>query len=189
MWECRENKIHLLYLPAHSSHLLQPLDLAAFSVLKSRYRQEISALSALDDAAPVKKEHFVTCYNKAREDSFNERVIRASWKAAGLVPYRPSLVLNSSQISGRPSTPPPADQGRATLEAVFETPRSAQHLSRVQKRLLESENLSRSTRLVLSKAAKAIALTNARSAGLQAENQRLKYLLDSTKSTQLRKRV
>jgi len=38
MWECRENKIHLLYLPAHSSHLLQPLDLAAFSVLKSRYR-------------------------------------------------------------------------------------------------------------------------------------------------------
>jgi len=78
MWECRENKIHLLYLPAHLLHLLQPLDLAAFLVLKLRYRQEISALSALNNAALVKKEHFVICYNKAREESFNKRVIRAS---------------------------------------------------------------------------------------------------------------
>ena len=78
MWECRENKIHLLYLPAHSSHLLQPLDLAAFSVLKSRYRQEISALSALDNVVLVKKERFVICFNKAQEESFNKRVIRAS---------------------------------------------------------------------------------------------------------------
>ena len=125
MWECRENKIHLLYLPAHLLHLLQPLDLAAFLVLKLRYRQEISALSALDDAALVKKERFVICYNKAREESFNKRVIRASWKAAGLVPYRPSLVLNSSQISRRLSTPPLANQRRATLEAVFKTLKSA----------------------------------------------------------------
>ncbi|RYN90015.1 hypothetical protein AA0119_g11278, partial [Alternaria tenuissima] len=35
MWLCKMNKIHLLYLPPHASHLLQPLDLAPFSVLKS----------------------------------------------------------------------------------------------------------------------------------------------------------
>ena len=38
MWECRQHRIHLLYLPAHTSHLLQPLDLAPFSVIKSKYR-------------------------------------------------------------------------------------------------------------------------------------------------------
>jgi hypothetical protein len=43
--------------------------------------------------------------------------------------------------------------------------------------------------LVLAKAGKAIATTNARAAGLEAENQRLKYQLDSTKVTQVRKRV
>jgi hypothetical protein len=188
MWLCKVNNIHLLYLPAHASHLLQPLDLAAFSVVKSRYRKQIQALSALDDAAPIKKERFVVAYNQAREEGLSERVIRAGWKAAGLCPYNPALVLHSSQISGRPSTPPPIEQGQATLEALFSTPQSAQALRR-QQALLESENLSRSTRLVLTKAAKAIATTNARAAGLEAENQRLKYQLHTTKVTRVRKRV
>ena len=189
MWHYKVNNIHLLYLPAHASHLLQPLDLAAFSVVKSRYRKQIQALSALDDAAPIKKERFVVAYNKAREEGLSERVIRAGWKAAGLCPYNPALVLHSSQISGRPSTPPPINQGQATLEALLSTPQSAQDLRRAQQALLESENLSRSTRLVLAKAAKAIATTNARAAGLEAENQRLKYQIDSTKVTRVRKRI
>jgi hypothetical protein len=78
MWLCRLHKIHLLYLPAHTSHLLQPLDLAPFLVVKSRYRNEIRALLVLDDAAPIKKERFITLYNKAREEGLLERVIRAS---------------------------------------------------------------------------------------------------------------
>jgi hypothetical protein len=77
MWLCKVNKIHLLYLPAHASHLLQPLDLALFSILKSRYRNEIRALSALNDAALVKKERFIVSYNKAREEGLSERIIRA----------------------------------------------------------------------------------------------------------------
>jgi len=128
MWLCKLHKIHFLYLLAHASHLLQPLDLAPFSVVKSRYRNEIRALSALDDAAPIKKERFVTSYNKAREERLSERVIRAGWKAAGLCPYNPQLVLHSSQISGRPSTPLPTNQDTATSEAVFNTPQSSQAL-------------------------------------------------------------
>ena len=55
--------------------------------------------------------------------------------------------------------------------------------------MLLSETLSRSTRLVLGKAGKAIAAANTRAAELQAENQRLKYQLDSTRVTRSRKRV
>ena len=110
MWLCKVNRIQLLYLPAHASHLLQPLDLAPFSVLKSRYRNQIQALSALDDAAPVKKERFVVSYNKARAEGLSERVVRAGWRAAGLCPYNPDIVLLSSQITGRPVTPPAACQ-------------------------------------------------------------------------------
>ena len=189
MWLCKLHKIQLLYLPAHASHLLQPLDLAPFSVVKSRYRNEIRALSALDDAAPVKKERFVTSYNKAREEGLSERVIRAGWKAAGLCPYNPQLVLHSSQISGRPSTPPTTNQDAAISESVFNTPKSSQALYKAQQALLLSETLSRSTRLVLGKAGKAIAAANTRAAELQAENQRLKYQLDSTRVTRPRKRV
>jgi hypothetical protein len=73
----KEHKVHLLYLPAHTSHLLQPLDLAPFSVLKSQYRRQITKLSTLNDAAPVKKERFVVAYNQAREEGLSDRVIRA----------------------------------------------------------------------------------------------------------------
>jgi hypothetical protein len=75
MIACKENQIYLLYLPAHASYLLQPLDLAPFSVIKSQYRSQIAALSALDDAALVKKERFVISYNQAREEGLSERVI------------------------------------------------------------------------------------------------------------------
>jgi hypothetical protein len=60
---CKEHKIHLLYLPARALHLLQLLDLALFLVLKTWYCRQISNLSALDDAALVKKERFVIAYN------------------------------------------------------------------------------------------------------------------------------
>jgi len=86
MWEAKKNKIHLLYLPAHASHLLQPLDLALFSVVKSRYRDAIRALSALDNAAPIKKERFVVSYNLAREEGLTPKTIRAGWKATRLCP-------------------------------------------------------------------------------------------------------
>jgi hypothetical protein len=189
MWLCKVNKIHLLYLPAHASHLLQPLDLTPFSVLKTRYRNEIRALSALDDAAPVKKERFVISYNKAREEALLERVIRAGWRAAGLCPFNPNLVLLSSQVTGRPSTPPPTQTSAAASELIFTTPQSSQALYKARQQLLLSETLSRSTRIVLGKAGKAIAAANTRAAQLEAENQRLKYQLDSTRITRVRKRV
>ena len=186
---CKVNKIHILYLLAHASHLLQPLDLAPFSVLKGHYRAEIKALSALDDAAPIKKERFVVSYNKAREEALSERVIRAGWRASGLCPYNPGLVLLSSQVTGRPTTPPPTSQASAASDLIFTTPRSSQALYRAQQQLLLTESLSRSTRLVLGKAGKAIAEANTRAAQLEAQNQRLKYQLDSTRITRLRKRV
>jgi hypothetical protein len=77
MWLCKLYKIHLLYLPARASYLLQPLDLAPFLVVKSRYQSKIRALLALNNAAPIKKERFVTSFNKAREEGLSERVIRA----------------------------------------------------------------------------------------------------------------
>ncbi|KAF2785425.1 DDE-domain-containing protein, partial [Melanomma pulvis-pyrius CBS 109.77] len=79
--------VELLFLPAHSSHVLQPLDLTGFSVVKSKYRHQIRKLSALDNAAPVKKKRFITCYDYAREEGLSERVIRAGWQAAGICPF------------------------------------------------------------------------------------------------------
>ena len=47
-------------------------------MLKSRYRAKIKALSALNDAAPIKKERFIVLYNKAREEALLGYIIQAS---------------------------------------------------------------------------------------------------------------
>jgi hypothetical protein len=160
-----------------------------FSVVKSSYRAQIRNLSALDDAAPVKKERFIQCYNKARLKGLSERVIRAGWRAAGLVPYNPGLVLNSSQVQTRPMTPPAPPQPIYIGNELLATPQRSQDLYRAQQTLAQSEQLSRSTRALLGKAGKAISAANYRAAELQAGNTRLQLQLDQLKIKLPRKRV
>ena len=170
MLHCRQHKVYLLYLPPHTSHVLQPLDLAPFSVVKSRYRDQIHALSALDDATPVKKERFITSYNHARNEGLSARNIRAGWKASGLCPYNPQLVLNSSQVLGRPVTPPQRNQTLEVADQVVNTPHSARDLHFSQQLLRRSENIPRPTRMLGGKAGKAIDNANARAALHEAES-------------------
>ena len=62
LWECRQANVELLFLPTHSSHILQHLDFGIFAPLKSFYHKHIMELAQYDDAAPVKKRRFVNCY-------------------------------------------------------------------------------------------------------------------------------
>ena len=55
MWLCYSNKIHVLYLPAHTSHVLQPLDLSIFSPLKHNYRKYLNQLNNWSESTVVGK--------------------------------------------------------------------------------------------------------------------------------------
>lgn len=63
---CVQHKIHLIYLPPHTSHVLQPLDLSVFSVLKREYRILITNLGSRVDNTAMGKRWFLKCYAKAR---------------------------------------------------------------------------------------------------------------------------
>ena len=66
LWKCLENDKVLLFLPAHTSHVLQPLDLTVFSSLQRAYRKELQKLSSLLDSTPISKRNFPVYYQKAR---------------------------------------------------------------------------------------------------------------------------
>ena len=83
---CWENNVTVFYLIPHSSHVLQPLDLCPFSVIKSQYRDEISNLAALTDEIAVKKNLFIEVYNKAHNEGITEYNVCASWSATGIYP-------------------------------------------------------------------------------------------------------
>lgn len=186
LWLCKQNKIHLLFLPAHTSHVLQPLDLGVFAPLKSRYRSEISKLSSLDDASPVKKQRFVTCYNLARKETFTPRLLRVGWKAAGIYPFEPSKGLNSSQVQAsklRPSTPPPQQE----TNPIFITPKSSRFIDQATKSIRKKSGEKQALYQALHKAGHAIDSLNASHVALEHRNTQLQSQLDQLTTKRRRK--
>ena len=98
MWKCFQNNVHLIYMPPHSSHCVQPLDLAIFPRVKDSYKAEIEKLARFENSAPIKKIRFVKYYNHARKNGLDIQYIKAGWRGAGLVPFNPQKVLNSTQV-------------------------------------------------------------------------------------------
>src|SRR5436305_14704477 len=104
---CYLNNVHLLFLPAHTSHVLQPLDLGCFSSLKTAYRRLVSEYTALTDTTKVGKANFLEFYAKAREIGLREENIRSGWKATGLYPKNVAKPLASRWVivPTQPHTP------------------------------------------------------------------------------------
>lgn len=95
---CEDNNIIPLYLPPHSTHLLQPLDLGIFGPIKYGYKAKLSKLAHALGTDPVKQQLFLLNYYEARQEKLTkERIIRF-WETAGLNPFDVDKVLNSSQM-------------------------------------------------------------------------------------------
>ena len=72
-------------MPPHSSHLLQPLDVGCFSVLKRAYSREIKRLIRYSITYVSKTEFFLAFY-AAYKATITERNIKGAFKGARLVP-------------------------------------------------------------------------------------------------------
>src|SRR6266699_1100653 len=86
IYGCFNSNIYLLFLPPHTSHILQPLDLSVFGPIKTYYRIAIGNLIYQSDDCPMDKRGFLECYSKTRQHSLNENNILAGWKAIRLWP-------------------------------------------------------------------------------------------------------
>jgi hypothetical protein len=93
---CHENSIILCRLPSHTSHKLQPCDVAVFGPLKTAYRERVEELYR-GGANTVGKQHFTLLYSQARCEAFTLRNIKSAWATAGLYPPDRDRVLRSIQ--------------------------------------------------------------------------------------------
>jgi len=143
MYLCYQHKIHLLFLPPHTSHVLQPLDLSVFSPLKHYYRKQVGFLSLLTDSSPVGKQNFLLCYQRAREQALTASNIKGGWKATGLWPVSvakpllsPLLLENSNNrkksgkiTPGSIESPFPTSEWQSDASQIaWSTPRRPQDL-------------------------------------------------------------
>jgi hypothetical protein len=120
---CKENDIITLCMPPHSSHLLQPLDIGCFSVLKRSYGKEIEKLMR-NHIHHITKPDFFLAFHTAFQNTFHPENIRGGFRGAGLVPFNPEKVISQLDIKFR--TPTPTGPPSASADPwVSKTPQTA----------------------------------------------------------------
>ena len=87
----RNRGIIVLVLPAHTSHLLQPLDLRVFGVFKQTLSKGDSSLRKL--TLPERRAKLLQKARTSLHTALSTDCILASFRMAGIVPFNPDLAL------------------------------------------------------------------------------------------------
>jgi hypothetical protein len=75
---CKDNKVILLCLPSHSTHILQPLDIGVFSPLAISYWKFMFKETEYGASYSIDKILFLQILQKAREEALNSHNISSS---------------------------------------------------------------------------------------------------------------
>jgi hypothetical protein len=102
---CKDQKIISLCMPAHSSHLLQPLDVGCFSPLKKAYGDEVNKLMR-NRINHITKQEFLPCFKAAQKKAITASNIQGGFRGAGLVPFDPERVISTLDVKLRTPSPP-----------------------------------------------------------------------------------
>jgi len=97
---CLQNRIALVLLPPHSSHILQPLDVGVFSPLKKALALRQSRLFR-SGVRRIQKAEWLDHFIEARESSVSEANILSGWRGSGLFPENLHRMLHQFPVSHR----------------------------------------------------------------------------------------
>jgi hypothetical protein len=117
---CTENNIIPICMPSYSSHLLQPLDVGCFAVLKWYYRQQVEQ-QMRHGFNHIDKMDFLTAFPQARTIAYKAQTIRNSFAATGLVPFNLDRVIQQLTIRLKTPTSPPSRSSN-TQSSYLQTP-------------------------------------------------------------------
>jgi len=108
---CNSVNIVPFCLPSHLTHLLQPLDITVFQPMKHYHAQAIEEAVRNGDIE-FNRTTFLHAFQSIRNKTFKKSTIMSAWRAAGLVPYDPKVVLSKMREMEpilRPRTPKQRD--------------------------------------------------------------------------------
>jgi hypothetical protein len=117
---CKDNDIITLCMPAHSSHILQPLDVGCFGPLKRAYGGQVEK-RVRAGTTHISKEDFFPAFLAAFQATMTVSNVQAGFRGAGLVPHDPESVIARLDVKLR--TPTPEMRPPTTTQAwVSKTP-------------------------------------------------------------------
>lgn len=104
---CKAHGITLLTLPPHTSHKLQPLDVAVYGPFKSYFREESDKFMVSHPGQTIGLKNIALLAGNAHQRAFTPKNIRNGFFATGIWPYNPDIFTDhdfiSSSVSDRPN--------------------------------------------------------------------------------------
>ncbi len=110
-------------MPAHSSYMLQPLDVGCFSPLKKAYGRQIEDLMKAS-ITHITKEDFFPAFFNAFNKSITKENIQGGFRGAGITPFDPEKVISALELKFTTPSPPNSRPGSAG-SWVSQTPSTA----------------------------------------------------------------
>ncbi|RYP65656.1 hypothetical protein DL771_008208 [Monosporascus sp. 5C6A] len=201
MWMCLQNKIYIIFLPAHASHVFQPLDVGVFATLKRKFRYWFRERCYGRTSEVTDKADFLWAFSKAwSEVMMTSKYIMKGWEATGLRPIDRAKMLNNRYVrdgAGRAdaptlrstSTPERPDFFSQMAALGIKTPKSSRDLARIEKSLVGINPTfgNPTARLLFRKLSKALDEKTSKLSAVEVHNSQLTAALKKAKPKKRRK--
>jgi hypothetical protein len=192
---CVANRIQLVYLPPHTTHVLQPLDIAIFGPLKRAYQTQLALATEGLHSAPMRKETFLRCYFEARKIALNESNIKAGWRGSGLWPMNVNKPLGSRFVVEDPNdtitveigNPSPPRTNQRSRRIKITTPHNSRDLHSLAVETFKLDHNSPTVRRLFRAIDRGFSSLTYENAMLKAENTTLKQARAQSKKKPLLK--
>jgi hypothetical protein len=88
----QKDNIHILCLPAHTTHILQPLDVGVFKSFKSNFSKACTRYIASHPGRVITSDVLASLVAEAWPSSFTQLNVMSGFRKCGLFPFNPSSV-------------------------------------------------------------------------------------------------
>ena len=90
-----DNQIHMLKLPPHLTHLLQPLDVGVFKPMKAAWYSAVADFTRRN-RHPLSKRHFPEVLSTVWQ-KFNSETAKGGFRGCGIYPFNDAVIsINST---------------------------------------------------------------------------------------------
>ena len=100
-----ENNVHLCFLPANTSHFLQPLDDLPFATFKKLFSGKVDDIDSSPVKGEKKRQAVRNAMFEAVEGSMTNEVIKMSFSNTGIYPFKPCDILDNMRKAVFPELP------------------------------------------------------------------------------------
>ena len=134
--KARSNGVHMLCLPAHTTHILQPLDVGVFKSLKAHYSKACKQYLAANPGRVVTTDVIASLLGKSWPQAVTPVNIMSGFRKTGVYP------LNPGQITDRQTAPSKAlcasEESSENSSASSPCGSTSTHASETQERLFQT---------------------------------------------------